>query len=49
MAKKDELRAALLTRKQEEALASRLKELREKAEISIAPSLLSSLEGNKPS
>ena len=49
MARKDELRAALLTRKQEDALASRLKELREKAEISIAPSLLSSLEGNKPS
>ncbi|HXV20083.1 MAG TPA: SurA N-terminal domain-containing protein [Desulfuromonadales bacterium] len=49
VAQKDELREALLTRKQEEALASRLKELREKAEISIAPALLSTLEGNKPS
>lgn len=49
MAQKDELREALLTRKQEEALASRLKELREKAEISIAPTLLSTLEGNEPS
>lgn len=48
-ARKDELREALLTRKQEEALASRIKELREKAEISIAPTLLSTLEGNKPS
>lgn len=43
--KKDELRESLLTRKQEEALASHLKNLREKAEISIAPTLLSSLEG----
>jgi peptidyl-prolyl cis-trans isomerase D len=48
-ARKDELREALLTRKQEEELASRIKELREKAEISIAPTLLSTLEGNKPS
>jgi peptidyl-prolyl cis-trans isomerase D len=48
-AQKDELRQTLLTRKQEESLAARLKELREKAEISIAPTLLSSLEGNKPS
>jgi peptidyl-prolyl cis-trans isomerase D len=46
---KDELREALLTRKKEESLASRLKELREKAEISIAPTLLGTLEGNKPS
>ena len=47
--RKDELRAALLTRLKEEALASRLKDLREKAEISIAPTLLSTLEGNQPS
>jgi peptidyl-prolyl cis-trans isomerase D len=45
-ANKDELREALLSRKQEEALAEHLKNLREKADISIAQTLLSSLEGN---
>ncbi len=42
---KDELREALLARKQEEALADYLQNLREKAKISIAPTILSSLEG----
>jgi peptidyl-prolyl cis-trans isomerase D len=44
-AKRDELREALLSRKQEEALAEHLKNSREKADISIAQTLLSSLEG----
>lgn len=43
---KNELKETVLTRKKEEALASRLKELREKAEISINPTLMSTLEGN---
>lgn len=42
---RNELREALLTRKQEEALAKHLQTLREKATITIAPTLLSSLEG----
>lgn len=44
-ATRDEVREALLARKQEEALAGHLQNLREKAEITIAPTLLSSLEG----
>jgi len=48
-AKKDELRESLLNRKKEEALANRIKELRDKAEITIAPTLLNTLEGNTPS
>jgi peptidyl-prolyl cis-trans isomerase D len=45
VAVKDELRESLLARKQEEALADYLQKLREKADISIAPTILSSLEG----
>jgi len=44
-AKTEELRQSLLTRKQDEALTNKIKELREQAEISIAPTLLNTLEG----
>ncbi len=44
--KKDELRLALETRKETEALNDKLQELRTKAQITIAPTLLASLEGN---
>jgi len=44
-AKKEELRQSLLTRKQDEALTNKVKELRDQAEISIAPTLLNTLEG----
>jgi len=43
--KKDELRQSLLTRKKDEAVTGRIKELREQAEITIAPTLLNTLEG----
>ncbi|AMV72935.1 peptidyl-prolyl cis-trans isomerase [Desulfuromonas sp. DDH964] len=43
--KRDEIRETLLTRKRNDAVTARLKELREKAEIVIAPALQSELEG----
>jgi len=42
---RSELRETMLARKQEEALANHLQNLRDKATITIAPTLLSSLEG----
>lgn len=44
--KKTELQTALQSRRMDEAVAATLEELKSKADITIAPSILSTLEGN---
>lgn len=44
--KKAELQTALQSRRKDEAIAATLEELKAKAEITIAPSILTALEGN---
>lgn len=44
--KKTELQTALQSRRKDEAIAATLEELKAKADITIAPSILSALEGN---